>query len=217
MTEWQHMCRFGRNWRLRAAVTLAALALAALLASIAAEASGEEEHHGSAGPPAATLGGAYELKDTTGRIVTDRTYLGQLVLIYAGYPGCGDACPVALDIMAHALDRLGADADQVQPLFVDISDVKHHHHAAPPLAQWVQRFHPRLIGLTGTRKQMGQFVRAFKVRREHSSKLADGKAETMRINHTSRFYLIGRSGETLAYIGHEVGPDGLAELIRGHF
>jgi protein SCO1/2 len=43
-----------------------------------------------------------------------------MVLIYFGYTSCPDACPTALNNMGVAVDRLGADAATLQPVFFTV-------------------------------------------------------------------------------------------------
>lgn len=165
-------------------------------------------------PPAPqSLGGPFELMDHTGRPVTQASYPGQWLLINFGFTGCREACPTGLVNMTAALDQLGPHADRIQPLFIDFSmeepDVQ-------GLAQFVENFHPRLIGLTGTRKQTFDVVRAFKVRREYAMTNYSRKETGPRINHTTYFYLVDPQGVTRAYFYHDLAPEEMAATMRRH-
>ena len=164
-------------------------------------------------PPPHTLGGSFELMDHTGNAVTSSSYPGKWLLINFGYTGCREACPTGLVNMAAALDALGPDAERIQPLFIDVSmeepDIK-------GLAQFVGNFHPRLIGLTGTRKQTFDVVRAFKVRREYAMTNYSAKETGPRINHTTYLYLVDPQGVTRAYFYHDLAPEGMAATMRSH-
>jgi cytochrome oxidase Cu insertion factor (SCO1/SenC/PrrC family) len=92
------------------------------------------------------VGGAFALIDHTGSPRTDRDFRGKLLLIYFGFTYCPDICPTDLQNIGLAIDQLGLAGDKVQPLFITVDperDTPQH------LAQYVQMFHPRLIGLTG--------------------------------------------------------------------
>lgn len=164
-------------------------------------------------PPPQTLGGPFELMDHTGNPVTNTSYPGKWLLINFGFTGCREACPTGLVNMAAALDTLGADAERIQPLFIDFSmeepDIK-------GLAQFVENFHPRLIGLTGTRKQTFDAVRSFKVRREYAMMNYSSKETGPRINHTTYFYLVDPKGVTRAYFYHDLAPGEMATTIQRH-
>jgi cytochrome oxidase Cu insertion factor (SCO1/SenC/PrrC family) len=164
-------------------------------------------------PPPSTLGGPFSLTDHSGRPVTDQTFRGQWMLIFFGFSACREACPTALQNMALVLDALGKDADKIQPLYVDFDFV------APDLAtlaQFVSNFHPRLLGLTGTRKQMFSIVKQFRVRRDfnHKGKGYSQKETGPRINHTTYFYLVGPDGVTRSYFYHNLPPAEMAARIR---
>ncbi len=166
---------------------------------------------GYAAPEPKSLGGAFELIDHTGRDVSDKTFRGQTMLVFFGYAGCREACPLGLDNMARALELMGPEADKIQPLFVDIDlagpDLK-------GLSQFVGNFHPRLIGLTGSRKQMYHMLRIFKVRREYGM-AAYGKKETgPRIDHTTYVFVVGPDGVTRNYFYHNLPPEQMVTLIR---
>jgi cytochrome oxidase Cu insertion factor (SCO1/SenC/PrrC family) len=165
-------------------------------------------------PPAPhTLGGPFSMIDHTGRTVTEGTYRGSWMLLFFGYTGCREACPTGLVSMGQALEALGADAERLQPLFVDFSmeepDVE-------GLAQFVSNFHPKLVGLTGTRAQTFHIVKQFKVRREYSMTNYSSKETGPRINHTTYFYLVDPEGKTRAYFYHDLASAQMAEAIQRH-
>ncbi|GEO17693.1 hypothetical protein MAE02_53890 [Microvirga aerophila] len=111
------------------------------------------------------------------------------------------------------MDALGPDTDEVQPLFVDVSMEKPD---IAGLAQFVSNFHPKLVGLTGTRAQTFAVVRDFKVRREYAMTNYSTKETGPRLNHTSYFYLVDPEGVTRAYFYHNLSPERMALTMRLH-
>jgi protein SCO1 len=162
-------------------------------------------------PPPHTLGGPFELVDHTGRTVTDRTFRGSWMLVFFGYPGCREACPTGLDSMSKALDLLGPDGDKVQPLFIDFSM---EEPDLVGLETFVGNFHPRLVGLTGSRAQTFDVIRRFKVRREYAMTNYSSKETGPRINHTTYFYLLDPEGRTRSYFIHDLTPEEMVSAIR---
>jgi protein SCO1/2 len=159
------------------------------------------------------LGAGFALTDDRGRSVTDETYRGKWMLVFFGYTGCREACPIGLDTLSRTLDVLGADAEKVQPLFIDFS------LDAPDqatLAQFVSNFHPSIIGLTGTREQTIAAVRQYKVRREYKFGNYSRKETGMRIDHTTVVYLVDPEGKHRAYFRHDMKPEEMAKAIRNH-
>lgn len=164
-------------------------------------------------PEPSKLGGAWDLVDHTGTAVTDETYRGKWMLIFFGFAGCREACPGALLTMQQALDSMGEDADKIQPLFVDFSMEEPDYLG---LKQFVSNFHPRLIGLTGDRKQTFGVVRKFKVRRDYSASNFSTKETGPRINHTTYLYVIDPQGKTQGYFSDRLSAEGYVKELRFH-
>lgn len=164
-------------------------------------------------PDPATLGGAWDLMDHDGKLVTDETYRGKWMLIFFGFTGCREACPGALMTMSQALEKMGDEADDVQPLFVDFSMEEPDYLG---LKQFVSNFHSRLIGLTGDRKQTFAAVRKFKVRREYSMTNYSSKETGPRINHTTYLYVVDPTGLTRGYFLDALPVEGYVEELRFH-
>lgn len=164
-------------------------------------------------PEPASLGGPFELIDHTGRRVSNETYRGKWMLLYFGYTGCREACPIALENITQALQLMGPEADVIQPLFVDFSfeepDLK-------GLAQFVSNFHPRLIGLTGSRAETFAIVRQFKIRRDYGHEGWSKKEIGPRIDHTTYVFLVGPDGKTRSYFYHAMSPANMVAAIREH-
>ncbi|MFD0463301.1 SCO family protein [Microvirga aerilata] len=197
------------------------------LVSLLTPASAHEgHHHGDAGemesspqvyvkapPPPETLGRPFELMDHHGQEVTNASYSGKWLLIFFGFAGCREACPTGLVSMGAALDALGGEAGQVQPLFVDVSM---EEPDITGLAQFVSNFHPSLVGLIGTRAQTFATVRDFKIRREYAMANYSTKETGPRINHTAYLYLVDPDGVTRAYFDHTLEPERMALTVRLH-
>jgi protein SCO1 len=164
-------------------------------------------------PPPQTLGRPFELMDHHGETVTNASYPGKWLLVFFGFAGCRESCPTGLVNMAAAMDTLGTDADRIQPLFIDVSMDKPD---IVGLSEFVSNFHPKLVGLTGTRAQTFTVVRDFKVRREYAMTNYSPRETGMRLNHTTYFYLVDPEGVTRAYFYHNLEPDEMAKIMRLH-
>lgn len=164
-------------------------------------------------PDPTTLGGAWDLVDHTGAAVTDETYRGRWMLVFFGFSGCREACPGALSTMQQALDSMGVDADRIQPLFVDFSMEEPDYLG---LKQFVSNFHPRLVGLTGDRKQTFTVVRKFKVRRDYAASNFSARETGPRINHTTYLYVIDPEGKTRGYFSDRLPAEEYVKELRYH-
>ncbi len=139
-------------------------------------------------------GARFQLQDHHGRAVSAADYRGDYLLIYFGYSACPDICPTALQTMRMALEGVGEAARQVQPLFISV-DSKRDTPAV--LAEFVRFFHPRLIGLTGSKQQLFNAAKHFGLR-YHTGRV-EGRYE---VSHSDNLYLFGPAGALLAFFPH---------------
>jgi cytochrome oxidase Cu insertion factor (SCO1/SenC/PrrC family) len=157
------------------------------------------------------VGGPFELIDQTGRTHTDRDFRGKLMLVYFGFTWCPDVCPTDLQAIGLALDRLGADAAQVQPLFITVDPER---DTSAHLAEYVPAFHPRLIGLTGSADAIRRTADAYKV---YYAKIPLGNDPSdYTVDHTAFIYLMDRDGNYLGFFPPGTSADRMIEIIRPH-
>jgi protein SCO1/2 len=160
-------------------------------------------------PQGVALGGPFALTDHTGRAVTERDFAGRLALVYFGFTYCPDVCPTELGIIAEALDALEEQGEQVTPILVSI-DPERDTPAA--LADYVSRFHPRLVGLTGTAEQVAAAARAYRV---FYQRVQRPDMRDYLMDHSSFIYLVGRDGRVRALFRPQSSPEAIAEAVRG--
>jgi protein SCO1/2 len=108
----------------------------------------------------ALVGGPFTLTDHNGKRVTDKDFRGKFMVVFFGFTNCPDVCPTALQVMAAALDKLGANAERVTPVFISIDP---EHDKPAQLASYVASFHPRLVGLTGSQAEIDAVAKAYRV------------------------------------------------------
>lgn len=156
----------------------------------------------------ATVGGPFTLTDQNGRRVTDQEWRGKYLLVFFGFTFCPDVCPTALQVTASALDKLGAKADRVVPLFISVDPER---DTPEMMARYVASFHPRLVGLTGSADEITAVARAYRVynRKSKDEKSAAGYT----IDHSSIVYLMGPDGKFVTHFTHTTSPDAMAAAI----
>lgn len=157
------------------------------------------------------IGGAFTLKDQTGKIRTDADFRGQLMLVYFGFTYCPDICPTDLQAISLAMDQLGADAAKVQPLFVTLDPER---DTAEHLAQYVPLFHPRLLGLTGSPSDVAKAADAYRV--FYKRVKTGDKPDDYTVDHTAFIYLVDRDGKYLGFFPPGTDAPRLVEMIRPH-
>jgi len=158
----------------------------------------------------AAIGGPFTLVSTNDGNVTDQTYRGKWLLIFFGYTFCPDACPTALNNISVALEKLGADAGKLQPLFVTLDPQRDSREV---LAEYLKSFDSRIVGLTGSQDQIDRVVKGYRVY------VASQKSETQSddnylVFHSAYIYLMDPQGKFVNVIqGSEAGEE-IAAWLR---
>jgi protein SCO1 len=154
------------------------------------------------------IGGPFTLTDHHGMRRSSTELFGKLLVIYFGYRQCPDICPLDLLAITAAIDRLGADGDEVQPLFISVDPER---DTPEQLASYVASFHRRLVGFTGTPEEIGKVALAYKA---YFSKVVGSGPDDYVVDHTSFIYLAGRAGEHLGFLPPGSDSDRLTTAIR---
>ncbi len=191
-------------------VIIAALAfvLGGLVAMLALPSARERLLPKSISVGQALVGGPFTLTDHKGRRVTDADFRGKYMLIMFGFTYCPDICPSGLQVMSAALEQLGAKADKIVPVFVSVD---HERDTPEQLAQYVQSFHPRLVGLSGTAEEIAAAAKAYRV---YYKKVADEKTTAgFTYDHSALMYLMGPDGRYVTHFSHASAPDVIAARL----
>ncbi len=156
------------------------------------------------------VGGPFDLIDHSGRTRTEQDFRGRLMLVYFGFTYCPDVCPTDLQAIGLAMDKLGADSANVQPLFVTVDPER---DTPAHLAEYVKLFHPRLIGLTGSAEAIRKAADAYKV---YYARVDLNKDAGYTVDHTAFIYLMDRDGNYLGFFPPGTSADRMVEIIRPH-
>ncbi|HYD36436.1 MAG TPA: SCO family protein [Allosphingosinicella sp.] len=170
---------------------------------------------GGGEPPlkGAAIGGPFTLTDHHGRRSTESDFAGRYRIIYFGFTHCPDVCPTDLAILGQALRRFEKSdperATRVVPIFVSVDPER---DTPAVLKDYVSSFHPRLVGLTGTKAQVADMIRRYGAYGEKEAPAADGGYN---VNHSRIAELIGPEGEPIALLPYDKGAEAVAaELDR---
>ncbi len=106
-------------------------------------------------------------------------------MIFFGFTACPDVCPTTLAEMSGWLDVLGPAGNDIAAVFVSVDPERDD---AKNLANYLDMFDSRIIGLTGTPQQLAQFAKAYRI--YYRKVPVEGGEYTM--DHTAGVYLFAR-------------------------
>lgn len=156
----------------------------------------------------ALIGGPFELTDHTGKRVTDQDFRGKYMLVFFGFTFCPDVCPSALQVMSAAMDKIGPKAERITPLFISVDTER---DTPAQLAQYVQSFHSRLVGLTGTQAEIDRVVKEYRV---YVRKAEDPKSTAgYTFDHSSIIYVMNPDGTYRTHFAHATNVDAMAAQL----
>lgn len=184
-------------------------------------------------PLANRFGGPFSLTDHNGHRVTEQSWPGQFKLVYFGFTRCTDACPIDLPNLVQGLDLVAPLDARIQPLFITVDS----DDTPQILKTYVEAFHSRLLGLTGSEAELAALAKAYRVHRYRvemksgilpSFPVRQDQPEIIRvhgekphspgqkftINHGTLTYLMGPDGSFLTIVPHGAGGPRIAEVLR---
>lgn len=134
----------------------------------------------------------FALADADGQTRTSAEFAGKHLLVFFGFTNCPDVCPTTLSEVAQVMDDLGADASQVQPIFISVDPERDRRLG---LAAFTQAFHPSILGLAGDDAATRAAAESFKIffERETDPNAPDGYT----MSHSPALYLVGPDGDWL--------------------
>ena len=154
------------------------------------------------------IGGPFQLVNQDGQTVDQSLLNGKWSLVFFGFTYCPDFCPTTLTTLEATRGLLGADAANLQIVFVSIDPERDTPKALKDYLSF-DDFPPGVIGLTGTADQVAQAARTY---RAYYEKVGEGEGYTM--NQSLTVYLMGPDGQFRSALAHDLGPERSAQLIQ---
>jgi protein SCO1/2 len=157
------------------------------------------------------FGGAFELVDHSGQIRRDRDFHGRFLLITFGYTHCPDICPTTLQSIAETLESLGPLARHLNAAFVSVDP---HRDRPAALADYVNAFHPQLIGLTGSEAQIASVAKRYKLHRRKVVTADSTDDGDYLVDHGSLTFLMGPDGAFVTLFPFNTPPERMVSTVR---
>ena len=156
-------------------------------------------------------GGDFTLQSADGP-VSLKDFRGKVVLVYFGYTYCPDICPTSLAATSEGLKQL--TPEELARVAMILVSVDPKRDTPAMLKEYVNFFHPAIVGVTGTPEEIAGIAKRYGVF------YAEQKVETAGggyvVDHSADTYVISSAGQLVGKVAHATPADQVAETIRKH-
>lgn len=114
---------------------------------------------------------------------------GTVVVLEFGFTHCPAVCPASLAALAAARQKLGANADRLQVVFVSVDPER---DTPARLKTYLAQFDKSFIGITGTPEQMAAIRKDYGITATRHP-MGGSKLDYV-MNHSSYLYFIDKKG-----------------------
>ena len=153
------------------------------------------------------VGAPFALRDPAGKVRKLDEFRGRLVLLYFGYTHCPDVCPTDLVAIASALNELGPQAADIQPVFITLDPAR---DTPAVLREYAPAFHPSFVALRGSEAETKRIATSYKVFYE---KVPDGNGGYA-IDHAALTFLLDRQGQYVGFFPPGTRPERMATMLK---
>ncbi len=155
------------------------------------------------------LGGDFVLQSAKGPVPL-ADYRGKTVVLYFGYASCPDVCPTSLGLLSLALRKLTpAELKNIQVMFISVDPER---DTVEKLKSYANAFHPNIIGITGSAKEIAAVARRYGVM--YAKVEMPDSALGYSVDHSSRYYVVGKDGAVKKFIEHGTSPEEIVKSLR---
>ncbi|XP_048236128.1 protein SCO1 homolog 1, mitochondrial [Ricinus communis] len=161
------------------------------------------------GPSAgkAAIGGPFNLINHDGKNVTEKDFMGKWTILYFGFTHCPDICPDELQKLVAAIDKIKEKAGlEVVPVFISVDPER---DTVEQVREYVQEFHPKLVGLTGNPEEIKKAARAYRV---YYMKTTEEDSDYL-VDHSIVMYLMGPNMDYVKFFGKNNDVDSLTDGV----
>jgi protein SCO1/2 len=147
-----------------------------------------------------------ELIDDSGKPFRTAELEGQFTLLFFGFTHCPDICPLSLQVLAVAVDRLRASRPRAVPDVVLVS-VDPQRDSPDRLRQYLDNFDPSFRGVTGEAEALQPLLGAFGITVMRQPLAGDNYNMT----HNPQVFVIGPEAQLIAILSRAEDPEIVAQ------
>ena len=146
------------------------------------------------------------LRGSDGRELQLAQHRGKVVVMAFGFTHCPEVCPTTLAVLAQARKKLGANASQMQVVYVTVDPERDD---AARMKSYLANFDPSFLGGTGKPDVLAAARKAYGITANKVVMPGGGYA----YDHASSAYLIDRDGKLRAMMPYGRSADDFAHDV----
>ncbi len=149
----------------------------------------------------------FQLTDHDGKRRSLADFKGKAVVVFFGFTQCPDVCPTTMARLAEVKQRLGADGDRLQVVFVTVDPER---DTPGILKAYMGNFDPSFLALRPTPEELPAVAKNFKI----YYKRVDGSApDSYTMDHSAGDYIYDPQGRLRLYSRQGTTAESLAKDI----
>ena len=150
----------------------------------------------------------FALTDHTGAPRSLADFKGKVVVVFFGYVQCPDVCPTTLSTLREVREKLGADGDKLQVVFITVDPER---DTGEVMSQYVPAFHPSFIGLRGDIPSTEKVAKELRILYIKNA----GKTPTSyTVDHSAGVFIFDPQGKIRLYASQNMTVDAYVHDIQ---
>ena len=183
-------------------------AIAALVSAALAACSTEKPAFKGIDITGAQYARQLDLPDASGKARTLADFKGKVTVVFFGFTQCPDVCPTALAEVAEVKQKLGADGDKVQSVFVTVDSER---DTPAVVGAYVAAFGRDFVALRGSLEQTQAAAKEFKV---FFAKVPGKTAGSYTMDHTAGSFIFDPQGRVRLFVRNGGGADAIGHDVK---
>ena len=183
-------------------------AIAALVSAALAACSTEKPAFKGIDITGAQYARQLDLPDASGKPRTLADFKGKVTVVFFGFTQCPDVCPTALAEVAEVKQKLGADGDKVQSVFVTVDPER---DTPAVVGAYVAAFGRDFVALRGSLEQTQAAAKEFKV---FFAKVPGKTAGSYTMDHTAGSFVFDPQGQVRLFVRNGGGADAMGHDVK---
>ncbi|GBC71480.1 hypothetical protein HRbin02_01264 [Candidatus Calditenuaceae archaeon HR02] len=115
---------------------------------------------------------------------------GRPVILFFGYTGCPDVCPLAMRKISESLKILGPKSEDFAVIFITVDPLR---DTPSTLSRWLSQYYPKAIALTGDLEELGKVWKTYGAARVEDYESAVRREDTYYVSHSAVIYVADRN------------------------